>query len=153
MGFKRVQRLNKSLRQRFLQEEATILQNQKPLRRPVPSPRLSWAGSVVFLSPRVTDSRPLQVVVPDSLESVVAMKIVPTDVVGRVGGADPQERHGAQLGLEQTDILNPDFQEQHFQEHINIPRVWRFVHGWCWESPATTDRSQINPDYTVWLQH
>lgn len=46
MGFKRVQRLNKSLRQRFLQEEATILQNQKPLRRPVPSHRLGSAELV-----------------------------------------------------------------------------------------------------------
>lgn len=82
------------------------------------------------MSPQVTDSRPLQVVVPDSLESVVAMKIVPTDVVGRVGGADPQKRHGAQLGLDATDrLLNPDFQAHHFGNfkqtyiHTYIPRV------------------------------
>lgn len=35
----------------------------------------------------------LQVIVPDSLESIVA------DVVCQVGGADPSERHRGQLGL------------------------------------------------------
>lgn len=27
--------------------------------------------------------------------------------------------------------------------NINAPRVWRFVHGWCQESPATTDSSTV----------
>lgn len=40
----------------------------------------------------------LQVIVPDPLESIVAMEIVAADIVGRVGGADPSEGHGAQLG-------------------------------------------------------
>lgn len=44
-------------------------------------------------------NRGLQVIVPDPLESVVAMEIIPADVVCRVGGADPPEGHRAQLGL------------------------------------------------------
>lgn len=92
-----------SLRQRFLQEEATILQNQTLV-------LLSSAQlSLESLSSRLvtvemergewTDrERGLQVIVPDSLESVVAVEIIATDVVCRVGGAYPSERHGAQLG-------------------------------------------------------
>lgn len=118
MSFKSVhRRLNESLRQWFLQEEATILQNQKPPRHPIAS---GSAKLVHFCPPRVTDSRPLQVIVPDPLESVVAVEVVPADVVRRVGGADPQKRHGAQLGLNATDSLQifvkteSRLHEQHF---------------------------------------
>lgn len=44
-------------------------------------------------------SQRLQVIIPDSLKSVVAMEIIATDVVCWVGGADPSEGHRAQLGL------------------------------------------------------
>lgn len=92
-----------SLRQRFLQEEATILQNQTLV-------LLSSAQlSLESLSSRLvtvemergewTDGgRGLQVIVPNSLESVVAVEIIAADVVCRVGGADPSKGHGAQLG-------------------------------------------------------
>lgn len=43
--------------------------------------------------------RRLQVVIPDSLEGVVAVEIVAADVVGRIWGADPAKRHRAQLSL------------------------------------------------------
>lgn len=41
----------------------------------------------------------LQVVIPDSLKSIVSVKVVTADVICRVGGADPSERHRVQLGL------------------------------------------------------
>lgn len=77
----------------------------------VRSALLGSAQLVIFIVP-VVDSgmkrkggegagRRLQVVVPDSLESVVAVEIIAADVVRRVGGADPSEGHGAQLGLEE----------------------------------------------------
>lgn len=115
ISFKSVQRqLNESLRQQFLQEEATILQNEKPPRRPVASAQLSWLIFVIL-----SHSRPLQIVVPDSLKSVVAVEVVPADVVRRVGGADSQKRHGAQLGLNATDsLLKPDLSKQ-IQDSIN----------------------------------
>lgn len=47
----------------------------------------------------------LQVVVPDSLESVVAVEIVAADVICRVGNADPSEGHRAQLGREFDDLF------------------------------------------------
>lgn len=49
----------------------------------------------------------LQVVIPDPLESVVAMEIIAADVVCRIGGADSSEGHGAQLGLH--GIINSVF--------------------------------------------
>lgn len=48
--------------------------------------------------------RRLQVIIPDSLESIVAMEIIAADIVCRVGGADPSQGHGAQLGL--NGIIN-----------------------------------------------
>lgn len=50
----------------------------------------------------------LQVVVSDTFESIVAMEIVATDVICRVGGTDPSEGHRAQLGLKGiiNSILN-----------------------------------------------
>lgn len=72
------------------------------------------------LSIQVIESPRLQVVVSDSLESIVAMEIVPADVIGRVGGADPAKRHGAQLGLgEQINrTLNSELDVlQYIEEH------------------------------------
>lgn len=72
------------------------------------------------LSSQVIDSPRLQVVVSDSLESVVAMEIVPADVIGRVGGADPPKRHGAQLGLGEqiNSTLNFELDAlQYIEEH------------------------------------
>lgn len=76
------------------------------------SARLGSAQLVIFVVPVVDGgmkrgggrNRRLQVVIPDSLESIVAMEIVATDVVCRVGGADPSEGHRAQLGL--NGIIN-----------------------------------------------
>ena len=56
----------------------------------------AWLG---FAKPGIFVTDMLQVVVPDSLESVVAMEIVAADVVRRVGSAYSPEGHGAQLGL------------------------------------------------------
>lgn len=69
----------------------------------VRSARLGSAQLVIFVF-SVVDCQRLQVVVPDSLESIVAMEIIAADIIRRVGGADPPEGHGAQLGL--NGIIN-----------------------------------------------
>lgn len=56
------------------------------------SARLGLAQLVIFVF-SVVDCRRLQVVVPDSLKSIVAMEIIATDIIRRVGGADPPEGH------------------------------------------------------------
>lgn len=59
-----------------------------------------WTSRLVILDVVVGEvSRRSQVVVPDSLKSVVAVKVVAADVVCGVGGADPSERHRVELGL------------------------------------------------------
>lgn len=68
----------------------------------------AWLG-LAKLGIFVTET--LQVIVPDSLESVVAVEIVAADVVRRVGGAYSPEGHGAQFGL--IGISNIDVLE-HF---------------------------------------
>lgn len=101
------QRTNECLRQRFLLEEATILQNRTPLC----TARLGSAQLGIFVVPfinsgmkrgrsvgRRREGGGLQVIVADPLESVVAVEIIAADVVCGVGGADPSERHRAQLG-------------------------------------------------------
>lgn len=86
---------------------------------------LSSAKLVIFVVSLVY-SQHLQVIVPNSLESIVAMEIIAADIIRRVGGTDPPEGHRAQLGLNgiiSSILYIPIYGLTLIYQHILITRL------------------------------
>ncbi len=91
-------------------------------------------------------SQQSQVVVPDALESIVAVKIVAADVVCRVRGTDPSKGHGAQLGLKEKSILCWTLHSHGFTKVLQLLRK-------CYLTPSLSCFNFLNTSFRTFTHH